>query len=320
MLFLILLFVFSLVYVWMPWNIALSWRIGAVDVPADPRRMHSKKIPRGGGLGIFLGLALGVWLLGIKSHYVTVVLWGSGLMLAVGLIDDIFCLRATVKLLFQWVISMGVVLGSGGFDSYGKIAFAVFWMVLLTNAHNFIDGMDGLLAGCAAGESIFLGVILLLCGVGGLWQCALILAVALLSFRMYNRYPAEVFAGDCGSGFVGFLLGALSLPLFSMPILSFFNLVPCFLFAYPITELVSSVLRRLLCLRSPFAADRAHFHHRLYARGLEHPDCVTLLTCVSLSLGGIAVLLCERALWSYAVVAALGTVLLLWYLRRSLEA
>ncbi len=316
---LILLFVFALVFVLMPWIIALSWRIGAVDVPGDPRRLHNKKIPRCGGIAIFGGTLAGALMLGDVSPYLTAMLWGGGAMLVIGLFDDIFCLRASVKLLFQVAISFSAVVGSGALTTYTDVAFAVFWLVLLTNAHNFIDGMDGLLAGCAGCEAIFLGVILLLLGEGGMWQLSFFLAAALFAFRLYNRYPAQIFAGDCGSGFVGFFLGALSLPLFSAPVISFFNLSPLFLFAYPITDLASSVLRRVLHGRSPFSADRAHLHHRLYAKGLEHADCVILLTSVSISLGGVGLFLCDRALWIYASAAAVGTVLLLRYLRRSLE-
>ena len=319
MIFWILLLVFALVYVLTPWVIALSWRIGAVDVPGDPRRLHRKKIPRCGGIAVFLGVLAGAFLLGERSLYTERVLWGSALMLAVGLFDDIRCLRAGTKLCLQLAISLWTVMGCGAFSTYGEAAFAVFWLVLLSNAHNFIDGMDGLLAGCAGCEGLLLGGCLLLLGEGGLWQIAWILSAALLSFRLYNRYPAEIFAGDCGSGSVGFLLGALSLPLFSAPVFSFFNLSPLFLFAYPLCDLATSVLRRLLHGKSPFAADRAHLHHRLYAKGLEQADCSMLLTSVSIGLGGVGLFLCDRALWSCAAVASLGAVLLLIYLRKRLE-
>ena len=240
-------------------------------------------------------------------------------MLAVGLADDMFCLRAPVKLLFQIASSLAAVLGSGLATGKTEVVLSMLWLVLLTNAHNFIDGMDGLLAGCAGLEAALLGVALLLLGKEGLWQASLLLVVALFSFRLYNRYPAQIFAGDCGSGAIGFFLGMLSLPLFSFPAISIFNLAPLFLFAYPITDLATSVLRRLLHGRSPFSADRAHLHHRLYAKGLQTPECVGVLLSVSVCLGGVGLFLSFEALWLYASIACIGAVLLLWYLHAYLE-
>ncbi len=318
MLLLILAFVFLLVYVCMPLMIAVSWKIGAVDVPADTRRMHMEKIPRGGGMAIFLGLIVGCVMYGKSTSLLNAALWGGALMLVVGLADDIFCLSAVAKLCLQISSAVTAVLGSGMFHTAFENAMGIFWVLLLTNAHNFIDGMDGLLAGCGGIEALLLAGTLFLSGNDGLWQVSLILAVSLFSFRVYNKYPAQIFAGDCGSETVGFLLAMLSLPLFSSPAISFLNVAPLLLFAYPITDLLTSVLRRLLRGGSPFRADRGHLHHRLYAKGLHTKECVALLLCISASLGGIGMFLSTTALWTYACLSCVGTFFLLCYLRKYL--
>ncbi|MBQ7334884.1 MAG: undecaprenyl/decaprenyl-phosphate alpha-N-acetylglucosaminyl 1-phosphate transferase [Clostridia bacterium] len=312
---LIALFVFGLAFALTPAVIGLSWKIGAVDVPQDWRRMHLESVPRAGGLAIVLPFLLGCALLGESSPFLIATLCGGGLMLAVGLADDIFCLGAWSKLFFQIAAASAAVLGSGATDGMGT-ALGIFWVVTLTNAHNFVDGLDGLFAGCATIESLLLGLALFLVGEGGLATVAILLAVACLAFRFYNRYPAQIFAGDCGSESVGLLLGMLSLPLFSGAVLQIETLAPLLVFAYPLTDLVTAVVRRVLRGRSPFAADRAHLHHRICAAGLSCVECGGVLLAICFSLGVIGVLLCVETLWIYAIGACLASALLLFRLRK----
>ncbi len=297
MFFLIAPFCALLTYVFTPPLASLAWRMGAVDVPMDPRRMHRECVARNGGLSVLLPFFLGVFLLGDISPFLRSALLGGALMMAVGLVDDIVSLGAGTKLLFQIAAALAAVLGSGFGETWAAVWLAVGWVVILTNAHNFIDGMDGLLCGCTAAEGGLLGVTLYLAGDIAAAKCAFLLVAVSLAFRAYNRYPARVFLGDCGSEAIGFLLAMLSLPLFSAPVLSVENLSPLFLFAYPLTDLVISVLRRILRGKSPFAADRGHLHHRIYAAGLSVPECVGMLESVCLFLGSIGVFLSGEALW-----------------------
>ena len=314
---LVALFVFVLGYVLARPIIAMSWTMGAVDIPQDWRRMHRESVPRNGGLAILLPFALGCALLGVNEPLSLFALVGGGLMLFVGLVDDIFCLGPMTKLFFQVSAAVVAVVGSGvGGGSLLLSLFCVLWVVTLTNAHNFIDGIDGLLTGCAGIEGSLLALALLLNGQGEGAQMACLLASASVAFRFYNRYPARAFAGDCGSGSLGFLFGMLSLPLLADGGNAFGALSPVFLFAYPLADLCAAVIRRLLRGRSPFAADRGHIHHRLYAAGLGVPACCGVLLVVSAALGGIGVLLQAEALWGVATVLCVGTALLLTRIRR----
>ena len=303
---------FSLCFVLVPPVIALSWRIGAVDVPCDWRRMHHESIARGGGLAIYAAFAISLLALEGVSTFTATLLAGGLLMLLVGLADDIFCLGAWVKLFFQVTVATAAVLGSGVVEGRDAI-FAVLWVVTLTNAHNFVDGLDGLLAGTGAIEGVALWLMLLLSG--GASSAPLLLGTACLAFRYFNRYPATVFAGDCGSGTVGFLLGMLSLPLLSPSAGLPAVLTPLLLFAYPLTDLVTAVVRRLLRGKSPFAADRAHLHHRITAAGLTHVQCGGVLLAISAGLAAVGVLLSAGWLLPSAI-ACLAAALLLVSLRR----
>ena len=294
------LFVFLLCYVLTPLVARLAWKIGAVDVPLDGRRMHRRSIPRDGGVAIFISFLLGLALLNEWDSFIASFAFGCGVMVLVGLADDIFGLGAWTKLLLQTAVASVAVFSSGGAFGIWS-AGAIFWVVLLINAHNFIDGMDGLLCGCGAIECLMLGACFFIGGEGVLGMVSLYLMAACLAFRIYNRYPAHVFAGDCGSEALGFALGMLSLPLFERGI-HLSTLAPLFIFAYPIIDLVSSAARRILHGYSPFQADRAHLHHRVFAAGVSHAQCTEILTSLCAVAGVLGVLISSESLWLFAGV------------------
>ena len=294
----------------LPTVIALAWRIGAVDDPGEWRRMHARSIPRAGGLAIFSAFALACLAMGAFSRPLSCMLGGGFLLLLVGLADDIFSLGAASKLFFQFAVVLACVMGEGSFSG-ARLAFGVLWVLALANAHNFIDGLDGLFAGTAAVECVLLALSLQLSGAGEGIAPSLLLGAACVGFLLYNRHPASVFAGDCGSVTVGFLLGLLTLPLFHLPTRNASALSPLFLFAYPLTDLGTAVLRRFLRGRSPFSADRAHLHHRLTDAGLSQPRCVAILHLISAALGLIGVLLILPRFLPFASLACAASALLL---------
>lgn len=292
------LFVFLLCYVLTPIAARLAWRIGAVDVPLDGRRMHRRSIPRDGGVAIFASFFAGLAVLNAWDVFLVYLALGCGMMVLAGLADDVFGLGAWIKLIFQTIVATVAVLGSGIVSGAWAVA-AIFWVVLLINAHNFIDGMDGLLCGCSAIECLMLAACFFLAGQGILGIVCLYLMAACIAFRIYNRYPAHIFAGDCGSEALGFALGMLSLPLFGKEV-QLTMLTPLFIFAYPIIDLISSVARRVLHGYSPFRADRAHLHHRVFAAGISHAECTEILMSLCAVAGVLGVLISAQWLWLWA--------------------
>lgn len=310
-------FVFLLAYVLTPPVIAVAWKLRAVDVPMDERRMHCVAIPRNGGLAVFAAFLAGCLLFARGNGALTRILPGAALLLLAGLADDIHCLSPWIKLLFQVAAAL---LGCGIPQNFAGVA-TLLWVVALTNAHNFIDGLDGLLAGVSAIEGVFLGVAIFL--TGGTAETILpplLLSSACLAFRLFNRFPAQVFAGDCGSETVGYLLACLSLPLFGASDWSGGVMAPLFLFAYPLTELAASVVRRLLRGHSPFLADRGHFHHRICAAGVTQAQCVGLLMAVTASVGAVGIFLSLREWGIAASISCVVAALLLIRVRRFIAA
>ncbi len=309
---------FATAFALTPPVIRLSFSIGAVDIPHDWRRMHTHSIPRAGGLAIAAGLFAGVLLAGTPSTSLLWMLLGAAAVLLLGLADDIFSLGARLKLCVQ-LSAVALAVMAGGFAEGINALWAVLWVALLANAHNFIDGLDGLFAGSAAIEGGALFWMLTLAGEGGAAAAALALSAACLAFRCYNRAPARIFAGDCGSATVGFLLGVLSLPLFSAGAGSVAVLSPLLLFAYPCADLATAVLRRILRGKSPFCADRGHLHHRLCDTGIPPVLATRILLLLTAGFCAIALPMWVPALLPLASLAALGLALLLMRIRRFVE-
>lgn len=296
-----------------PISARIGKRIGALDVPGDWRRMHKSVIPRCGGMAIVLSFSVSCLAFCERSGFLLSLFLGGVILFFVGLLDDIFCMSAWIKFAFQICASVLSVLLSG---MQGRgVVFAMFWILILTNAHNFVDGLDGLFAGVASVEGAALCVIFLILGRADYALPSLLLAASCLGFRYFNRFPARIFAGDCGSETVGFLLGILSLPLFWEIPMGIGELTPFFLFAYPLTDLFTAVLRRILRGKSPFSADRAHLHHRICDAGVSHPQCTHVLLLISASMSGIALLLCRESSFLYAGIACFLTAVLLVRLR-----
>ena len=305
---------FAVCFAAMPAVIGLSWRIGAVDTPRDWRRMHRKPTPRAGGVALLFGFVVSCLSLVASSRSLRCALVAGVLMLLLGLCDDIWPLDAWVKLFFQIAIAGAAVVGSGVTRPI-SILLSVLWVVTLCNAHNMIDGLDGLFGGCASIEGIALAIALWVTGEGGHAAVLLCLAGGCMGFLCFNRCPARIFAGDCGSGTVGFLLGLLSLPLMRQSGTG--GVFPALLiFGYPLTDLLAAVVRRVLRGQSPFAADRGHLHHRVCATGMQVGGCVGVFWLISFSLSLLGVLLLREHLLPLSSLVCMANACLLIALRR----
>ena len=296
----------------------LAWKIGAVDVPRDWRRMHRDSLPRAGGIAILASVAAG-WLLFCPHTLETAAGLAGGLaVFCIGLADDIRPLPARVRFGVQVLAATTAVIGTGLSASPLRAFAAVLWLVALTNAHNMIDGLDGLFAGTATVEGIGIALVSVFVGMTERALPPLLISGACLGFLRFNRPPATIFAGDCGSGAVGFLLGFSALPAFEAPMWAPGLLAPLFVFAYPLTDMLTAVVRRVLRGKSPFAADRAHFHHRICAVGVSAGVCASLLVALTVVLNLFAVSLVRPEDAILAVLAAIGAVLFLLGARKGL--
>ncbi len=298
----------------MPTVKRLAWKMGAVDVPCDWRRMHTDCIPRNGGMAICFSLLVSCLLFCRHTPQVLFGMVGGLILFAVGLVDDVLPLPAWLKLILQlFAAGLSVFLT---YELRGiTLLLAILWVVALSNAHNFVDGLDGLFGGTAAIEGVSLALLYLAEGQPELALPPLLLSAACGGFLLYNRPPASVFAGDCGSGSIGFLLGFWSLSAFSaLPTIPA-AWSPVLIFAYPLTDLTTAVLRRLLRGNSPFLPDRAHLHHRICAIGISRTHCTVILLLLSASLCAIGVCMHRLQTLLYAIGMIAVTLLLMLGIR-----
>ncbi len=284
-------------------NMAL--RFGFVDIPKDERRMHNKPIPTIGGVAIFAAFLLVVLVMCDLSREILGMLAGSLIMVLMGIIDDKFDLNAKLKFIIQIIaaaipVSQGCVihyisnpfgfLGSAYIDlSVLAIPITIIWIVTLTNAVNFIDGLDGLSVGICSISALTMGIIALIMGQS---TEALILGALLgacLGFLPYNINPAKIFMGDTGATFLGFMLGCLSVSgLFKLyAVISF--AVPLLVLGVPLFDICFAFIRRLWNHVSPMHADRSHIHHRLIDSGFNQRQSVAILYVIASLLGILAV-------------------------------
>ena len=307
---------------------SLAFRVGAVDIPKDNRRMHDHPIPRMGGLAIFFGFILSVLIFLPLTPELRGMLLGSVIIVMLGILDDIFALPALPKFFVQigaaliavlegnriYLLSNPNIFSSDLYWELGwlSIPITVLWIVGITNAVNLIDGLDGLACGVSTISSMTMLVIALIVAEPDVAILMGALSGACIGFLPYNLNPAKIFMGDTGATFLGFTLAVVSIQgLFKFyAIISF--AVPFLMLGLPIFDTTFAILRRLAHGHSPMSPDRGHIHHRLIDMGFSQKQAVAVLYIISAILGLSAVVLTTigvvRAMLFLLALCAAGTV------------
>jgi len=282
----------------------VSVKHGWVSLPASDRHIHSRPVPRLGGVAIFLTLwciaLLALWLpehFGTAafpfSHLTLKILGPATIIFFLGLADDIFGMSAYIKFAVQAGAAVLLFFNGIGISRISILAshpnlgwlvglpLTILWVLWITNAFNLIDGLDGLAAGSALFSCLVTCVVALL----GHNQVVLILTLALAGaiagFLRYNFNTASIFLGDCGSLLVGFLISAIAIAGSYKAPTMLAVAIPIVSLGLPILEVAVAVFRRFLSCRRLFAPDREHIHHKLLGRGLPHKQTVLVLYGVS---------------------------------------
>ena len=284
-----------------------AYKVGAIDVPKDNRRMHKKPIPRLGGLAIFMGFMVAILLFGQITKQMQGILLGAVIIVVLGVVDDITPLPAKLKFVVQIIaalipVSHGVVIqalsnpnlfSDNAYWVLGPlgIPITVLWIVAITNSVNLIDGLDGLANGVSAISATTMLVIALLVSESQVAITMAALVGACVGFMPYNMNPAKMFMGDTGATFLGFILATMSIQgLFKFYALISF-VVPFLILGLPIFDTTFAFVRRIANGQSPMQADRSHIHHRLIDMGLNQKQAVATLYVISAILGLSAVVL-----------------------------
>ncbi len=312
---LVFLVAFVLALATTPLAIKLAPKIGAVDIPKDSRRMHSKPIPRFGGMAIFIGTTVSMLaFMNFDTRIIGVAIGGT-LIYILGIIDDLTDLPAKVKFAAQTVCAIIIYsfniriefisdFFGGGVSHFGTIVCfitTIIWIVGITNTVNLIDGLDGLAAGTASIASLCIAYVAYIHGMYLVAGAMLAVAGGALGFLPFNFSPAKIFMGDGGSLFLGFTIATLSIlgPVKGATIIAV--VVPLLVMGLPIFDTSFAIFRRVVNKRPIMEADKGHLHHRLMESGMGQRRTVLMLYGIS-GIMGVGAVLISRDL----LVEALG--------------
>jgi UDP-GlcNAc:undecaprenyl-phosphate GlcNAc-1-phosphate transferase len=293
----------GIVLVLTPLTERLAMRIGAVDVPTDRPRVHSRPIPRIGGIAIVTAiLVAGGLFVGDSNPYLGILIGTLGVA-AVGLVDDVRGLRPRTKLLAVAVIALIPVLGFGtrldhvtlpviGDHDLGAAAYplSVLWITALANLVNLIDGIDALASGIVAIAALAFGLLAASFGHMDTAILSTVVCGATVAFLRHNYHPARVFMGDSGALALGFLLAAVSVEGLLKTAAAVTLVAPLLVLAVPILDTSFVVLKRLKYRRPPWDADHNHFYHRFLRIGLSQRRTALYLHAWAALLAAYAIL------------------------------
>ena len=314
---------FAISMVATPFAKKVSEKLGAIDYP-NARGMHTKPMPRLGGIAIVLGFMITVLVLyrfvnDINIKHFCGFIAGAIVIVGVGIVDDSRQLPARVKLVFQ-IIAALLVIGSGirinvvmwpvtTYLQKLSAPITLIWIIGITNAVNLIDGLDGLAAGVSSIASICLMVLCILTGTESAVVFTAALAGSCLGFLPRNFNPAEIFMGDTGATFLGYVLAVTSI-MGVFKGYAVLALVVCLLsIGLPIFDTLCAMLRRAATHKPIMQADRGHLHHKLIDRGYTQKQAVLIMYGISLVLAILAIIIAIKD--SRALAVAVLMVILL---------
>lgn len=304
----------------MPLIRVFAFKVNAVDIPKDKRRMHKRPIPLLGGIAIYLGFIVSVacFTSTIETEFLGSLI-GSLVIVMIGVLDDLYDLRPLVKL-FGQIVAAGIailfgaririfyhpfMMGGTLLDlSWLSVPATFVWIIFVTNAINLIDGLDGLAASVSGISAIAL---LFLCVVSGNTAMAAPLAAVAggcFGFIPYNKHPAKIFMGDSGALFLGYILSTLSITGLFRTYSMVTYIVPIIVLGVPIFDTSFAILRRLKSKEGIMHADRGHLHHRLIDMGFNQRETVSFLASSTALLSLAAIVLASRGLKRTLVVVA----------------
>ena len=287
----------------------IAFKTNTISVPKDERRIHKVPIPLLGGLAIYIAfvISFSIYAIFISHSFVhnLGLLIGSTIIVIGGCIDDKCTFKPWQKLIFQLVAATCVIVSGTTIANLTNpfsdsipllplgfigVPLTVIWIVGVTNAFNFIDGLDGLSAGVAFISCITISIIALLNQRYETAAIMLILSGSILGFLPHNFNPATIFMGDAGATLLGFLLAAVSIDGAVKSATAFAIAVPILALGLPIYDTLFAMIRRKVNGKPMSQGDRGHLHHRLLDMGLTQRQAVIIMYLFSAVLGAISII------------------------------
>lgn len=261
----------------------------------NKRTVHKHEIARIGGYAIYISSLIGSAFFLKTDHQINAILISGFIIFMVGLYDDVHDLSPKVKLIFEVIAALIVIVygqiyikGFGYFPSDAMTLLSgivtLFWIIGITNAINLIDGLDGLSAGISIIVLVTISVTSILSGRSDIAALSLVLAGSIMGFLFFNFHPAKIFMGDCGALYIGFMISVISLLGFGYNASGFFTLgAPIIVLMVPIMDTLIAILRRKIHHKKFSEADRGHLHHNLmFKLNLGQRKSVLILYLVTL--------------------------------------
>lgn len=285
-----------------PVMVQISHRWNLVDIPTE-RKIHVQPTPRLGGVAVYAGFVGSVLMNSILPDWMIAIMLAGSLLLLVGVIDDIRELPASLKLVAQ-LVAAGIVIVSGkvltlfpagGVGDAANMVLTLLWIVGITNAFNFFDGMDGLASGLAMLMAGFMGMVAFETDQPGVGWLAMAIIGACAGFFPYNfrgGRPAKIFLGDGGSTFLGFTLACLAVKgnwANHSPIVSFSN--PLLIFGVLIYDMIHITVERVVTGKVHSVKEwldyvgKDHLHHRLERALGSRQASVAMIFLLTICLG-----------------------------------
>ncbi len=302
-----------------PLMMTIAKKKNIVDMPNN-RKSHTTPIPLLGGVAIFIAVLVSIATFAYTTSIfikLTLIVALLGVSL-VGLIDDIVSLSAKKRLVILIIQAIIVYIGLIQYYAmthslFRQIAFGIFvviWIVGITNAINFSDGLDGLSSYLSIIAAISFAIIFTIQGrtVFAL-PIALSLGGAVGGFLPYNRNPAMIFMGDSGSMLIGFILGLLSImsTVREPTILSI--VVPIFILLLPIADMLTSILRRLIIKKPIMKPDKLHFHHILNEKVNNHMFVAIIMSLIQIACAAFGIVIFIFKLYTVGIIVLIAILL-----------
>jgi len=294
----------TLVLLLTPLVASIAPRIGGVDQGGDRPRVHTRPVPRIGGVAIVVAILVAAALWADIDGPYTGMLIGTALVAIVGLYDDIYGLRPSMKLLAVTLVALIPVLGwdlriehvtlpfVGDHDlGWALVPLTLLWVAFLANLVNLIDGMDALAAGIVAIASGSFALLAVSFGRADAAVLAAVVCGATIGFLRHNYHPAKIFMGDSGALALGFVLATVAVQGVLKTAATIALVAPLLVMAVPILDTFFVVLKRLKYGRAPWNADQNHFYHRFLRIGLSQRRTAAYLHLWAALLAAYAILL-----------------------------
>ncbi len=318
---------------------ALIRHLRLLDVPNE-RSSHTKPTPRGGGLAIVAGFLLGLALLPLLGDaaqlarpYFPGFLAGLGLIVLIALYDDLRAPGAGIKFAVQLmailiVMALGMTIDRLRLPQFELIEFGwwaypltLVWILGLTNAYNFMDGLDGMAGGTALMASVFFAWLAFRSGSQFVYLPALAIAAASFGFLLFNWSPARIFMGDVGSTFLGFGFAVLAIIAARQDAAQLSILVMPLLLLHFIFDTVFTFLRRLIGREVVWRAHRTHLYQLLNRLGYSHRQISGLYTALALLQGTAALWLVSlpagQEIWVFVPFLLMYGLFAAWVIRQA---